>query len=63
MGLTEQEIIRLAAEQAAKVTMETLEGQRKKAKKERKEGLAVEKYKIAPGPPPALSRPCNTIRI
>ena len=36
MGLTEQEIIRLAAEQAAKVTMETLEGQRKKAKKDRK---------------------------
>ena len=37
MGLTEQEIIRLAAEQAAKVTMETLEGQRKKAKKERRD--------------------------
>ena len=33
MGLTEQEIIRLAAEQAAKVTMETLEGQRKKRRK------------------------------
>ena len=37
MGLSEQEIIRIAAEQAAKVTLETLKMQKKKAKGERRD--------------------------
>ena len=62
MTMSEKDIIELAAQKAAQVTLETLAKQKKKERR-RKAGLAAAQHQTALGAPAGVRYPCAQVGV